>query len=73
MAQELTGPIRDEPGVADDSEPSADRGASGVFRTRIVPLVALVLVAMIGLLAYSLFAPEDSHSERMAGSTPPAR
>ena len=46
--------------LADDSGQPLMR-ARGIFRTRIVPLVALALViAMIGLLAYSLFAPEDS-------------
>jgi cytochrome c biogenesis protein CcmG/thiol:disulfide interchange protein DsbE len=32
----------------------------GVFRTRVVPVFAIVMVVgMLGLLAYSMFAPED--------------
>lgn len=56
MAQEITGTPHQE--ATPTPEPTS---GGGVFRTRIVPLIALVLViAMIALLAYSLFAPEDS-------------
>lgn len=61
MAQEISGHIREEPAQPGEGQPGADEPVESAFRTRFVPLVALVLVVgMIGLLAYSLFAPEDS-------------
>ncbi len=58
MAQEITGPVPDEP--PGDEMPS-ERAGSSIVRTRIIPIAALALViAMLGLLAYSLFAPDDA-------------
>ena len=61
MAQEITGPIHDDASISGDHEPAVDRVSDGVLRTRIIPLVALAfVVAMIGLLAYSVFAPNNT-------------
>jgi len=44
----------------------------GVFRTRVVPVFAIVMVVgMLGLLAYSMFAPEEARFDqnwRVGGS-----
>lgn len=56
---------RDAAADLDTSDSSANESDAqpftpSVFRTRVIPVVAIVMVVgLLGLLAYSLFAPED--------------
>lgn len=70
VASRGTEPIVDDRPVA--GLPPSPAQPGGVFRTKIVPGLALALVVgLLGLLAYSLFAPEDGRTTdgvRLAGS-----
>jgi cytochrome c biogenesis protein CcmG/thiol:disulfide interchange protein DsbE len=61
MAQEISGPIGDDALAGEvTTAPQGSPPVDGIIRTRIIPIIALLfVVGLVGLLAYSLFAPDN--------------